>query len=80
MHPYYCAVEQKKSLAEPVDFFHYKGTLRWHAYGEMLTSLPLYCGPTPGRPKAARLTDRFECTCDRASGRVHEKRSHEDRR
>jgi len=74
VHPYFCAFEQKKSLAEPVDFFHYNGTLRWHAYGKMLTSLPLYFGPPPGLPKAARLTDRDECKCDRASGRVHEER------
>jgi hypothetical protein len=66
--------EVKESLAEPVDSFHYNDTLGWHAYGEMLTSLPLYCGPTPSRPKAARLTDRFECTCDRVSGRAHEVR------
>ena len=79
MHPYFGPAEVKESLAEPVDFFHYNGTPRWHAYSKMLTSLPLYCGPTLGRPKAARLTDRFECTCDRVSGRVHEKRSHQER-
>jgi len=79
VHPYFGPAEVKESLAEPVDFFHYNGTPRWHAYSKMLTSLPLYCGPTLGRPKAARLTDRFECTCDRVSGRVHEKRSHQER-
>ena len=74
MHPYFRPAELKESLAEPVDFFHYNGTPGWHAYGEMPTSLPFYCGPTPGRPKAARLIDRDECTCDRVSGRVHEER------
>ncbi len=79
MQIYFRAAEVKESPAEPVDFCHYNGTQGWHAQGEMTPSLPLHCGLTPGRPKAARRIDRFECTCDRVSGRVHEKRSHEER-
>jgi hypothetical protein len=30
VHPYFCAAEVKKSLAEPVDFSHYKGGKSWH--------------------------------------------------
>jgi len=30
VHTYFCAAEVKKSLAEPVDFFHYKGEENWH--------------------------------------------------
>ena len=71
MQTYFRPAEVKKSLAEPVDFCHYNGTPRWHAYTWMLTSLPL---PTLGGPKTARVTDCFECMCDRVSGRVREVR------
>ena len=71
MQTYFRPAEVKKSLAEPVDFCHYNGTPRWHAYTSVLTSLSL---PTLGRPKTAGLTDRFESTCDRVSGRVREVR------
>ena len=71
MQTYFRPAEVKESPAEPVDFCHYNGTLGWHAYGEMLTSLPW---PMPGGPKTARLTDCFECMCDRVRGRVREVR------
>jgi hypothetical protein len=61
---YFSAIEVKKSLAEPVDFFHFKGGKSWQR-GRVGSALPfpqLYCGPAPGRPKPARLTE---------PGRVH---------
>ena len=76
MQAYFSAIEVKKSLAEPVDFFHYKGNEIWHCSSVgMASAFPqLNCGRAPGRPKPARLTSRDECTCDRSSGRVHEER------
>jgi hypothetical protein len=59
VHPYFCAIDLKKSLAEPVDLFHYKGKESWQRFrvGSVLPFPQLYCGPAPGRPKPARLTE-----------------------
>jgi len=65
----------KNSLAEPVDFFHYKGRESWQHFkgreswqhfrvGSVVPFPQLHCGPAPGRPKPARLTE---------PGRVHER-------
>ena len=75
MHPYFRPVELKKSLAEPVDFFHYNGTLGWHAEGEMTPSLPLNCGPALGRSEAGPpLPAGPSARAMRAAHRVHEDR------
>jgi hypothetical protein len=74
---YFCAIGLKKSLAEPDDFFITKADkgATSMARRRRFPLLPQWsCGRALGRPEAARLDSRDECTCDRASGRVHEER------
>jgi hypothetical protein len=61
---YFTAISLKKSLAKPDDFLHYKSGKSWQRclIGSVLPFPQLYCGPVPGRPKPARLTE---------PGRVH---------
>ncbi len=61
VQPYFRPVE-KKSLAEPDDFFHHKcngNAARCHAVSRIYPT-----GGRPAGPKPARLTNRSECTCD----------------
>ena len=56
---------EKKSLAEPVDFFHHNCTMG----AAQSRGVPRRCstGGRPAAPKPARLTNRIECTCDAQS-------------
>jgi hypothetical protein len=65
VHPYFCANGLKKSLAEPDDFFHHdcaEAAALWRVVPRLGST-----GGRPAAPKPARLTDRDECTCDRAA-------------
>jgi hypothetical protein len=56
---------EKKSLAEPVDFFHHNGLKVRRASTPRWVCVLLPCGRALGHSKGARLINRDECTWDR---------------